>query len=143
MAGGRPTKFKPEYVEQAQRLCELGATDYELASFFKVDTVTIYRWRIENEEFCNAVIAGKDKCDERVVRSLYNRAVGYTFESEKIFNYQGEVVRAGTTEHIPPDVGAAMNWLKNRKPTEWRDKVEHEHTGRINVTLSSDEAGLG
>lgn len=28
--GGRPTKFKPEYVAQAEKLCALGATDEEV-----------------------------------------------------------------------------------------------------------------
>ena len=31
---GRPTKYKPEYSAQAQKLCLLGATDAEMADFF-------------------------------------------------------------------------------------------------------------
>lgn len=31
---GRPSLFRPEYVEQARKLCLLGATDRELADFF-------------------------------------------------------------------------------------------------------------
>ena len=129
MPAGRPTDFKPEFVEQAQKLCELGATDMELADFFKVNVVTIYRWRNNNPQFCKAVIVGKENADARVERSLYNRAVGYTFDSEKVFQFQGEVVRADTLEHVPPDPSAALNWLKNRKPDTWRDKQTLEHTG--------------
>lgn len=125
----RPSKFKDEYAAQARKLCELGATDMELADFFDVDTATIYRWRNQHEAFCEAVTCGKEKADERVARSLYNRAVGYTFDSEKVFQFQGQIVRANTTEHVPPDVGAAFNWLKNRRPDEWRDKQTTEHTG--------------
>lgn len=36
MAGGRPTSFKPEYVEQARKLAFLGATDREVAEFFEM-----------------------------------------------------------------------------------------------------------
>jgi hypothetical protein len=90
--GGRPTSYRPEYAEQARKLCELGATDYELADFFDVDVVTVHRWRHTHDEFCNAVISGKNFADERVQRSLYQRAVGYTFESQKVFQYQGEIV---------------------------------------------------
>jgi hypothetical protein len=118
---GRPTKYDPKYAEQAAKLVELGATDIELADFFDVDTATIYRWRNTHSAFCEAVIAGKSRADDRVERSLYNRAVGYTFESEKVFQHQGEIVRAPTREHVPPDPGAALNWLKNRKPEKWRD----------------------
>lgn len=128
MAGGRPTDYRPEFAEQARKLCELGATDLELADFFKVDVRTIYNWKHSQDEFFQAVLVGKDALDDRVERSLYQRAVGYTFESEKVFNYQGEIVRAPTREHVAPDPGAALNWLKNRRPDKWRDKVEHEHS---------------
>lgn len=127
---GRPTKFKPEFAEQVGKLCEIGATDYEIARFFGVNTLTIYRWKAEHPDFCKALIAGKELADERVVRSLYQRAVGYTFESEKVFNHQGNIVRAETVEHVPPEPGAAKLWLTNRRKGEWRDKVDHEHTGK-------------
>ena len=32
---GRPPKYKPEFAEQAEKLCALGATDADLADFFK------------------------------------------------------------------------------------------------------------
>lgn len=127
---GRPTSYKPEFAEQARKLVKLGAVDFELADFFDVSTRTIYRWKHEHEEFCQAVNEdAKDLADERVRRSLFNRAIGYSFETEKVFQFQGEIIRAKTVEHVPPDSGAAMNWLKNRKPDEWREKQEIEHSG--------------
>lgn len=127
MSVGRPTEFKPEFCEQAAKLCALGATDFELADFFGVDTRTIYRWKNTIEEFCQSVTCGKEKADERVERALFNRAVGYSFESEKVFQFQGEVVRAPTVEHVPPDPSAAKLWLTNRRPEAWRDKQEIDH----------------
>lgn len=124
---GRPSGFKPDYVEQARKLCELGLTDEELAKFFEVHVATIYRWQAQFPEFCEALKVGKAPADDRVERSLYHKAVGYTFESEKIFNYQGDVVRAKTVEHVPPDTTAAIFWLKNRRKQDWRDKHEVEH----------------
>jgi len=120
----RPTKFKPEYAKQAAKLCELGATDIELADFFGVNVTTIYEWRNQNVAFSKAVIAGKEMADARVERAFYNRAVGYTFDTEKIFQFQGDIIRAPSREHVPPDAGAALNWLKNRNPDKWRDKQE-------------------
>ena len=38
------------------------------------------------------------------------------------------MIRAPIREHVPPDPGAAMSWLKNRQPGEWRERVEHKHT---------------
>ena len=34
---GRPSKFKPEFIQQAEKLCKLGATDIEVADFFDVE----------------------------------------------------------------------------------------------------------
>ncbi len=119
---GRPTAYKPDFVGQAEKLCLLGATDEEMADFFDVDVRTLYRWKAVHEEFCQAIKTGKEVADERVERSLYARAVGYTFDSEKIFQFQGKVVRASTKEHVPPDTTAMIFWLKNRRPDEWRDK---------------------
>lgn len=130
--GGRPPKYKPEYAEQAKKLCALGATDAELADFFEVKVVTIWRWQTTNKEFCNALNAGKKSLDDRVQRSLFQRAVGYTHDAVKIFMPAGaeKPVYADYREHVPPDPGAAKLWLCNRRPSEWRDKQNLEHTGQ-------------
>ena len=124
---GRPTDFKPEFAKQAVRLCALGATDIEIADFFEINIATLYRWKSKYPKFCEALKSGKNESDERVERSLYNRAVGYTFESEKVFCANGEVTRVAIREHVPPDTAAAFIWLKNRRRAEWRDRHEHEH----------------
>jgi phage terminase Nu1 subunit (DNA packaging protein) len=125
---GRPTDYQESYAGQAEKLCKLGATDIELADFFEVDVRTIYRWKHSIPEFCQALKVGKDALDDRVERSLYNRAVGYSFASEKLFSYQGVVTRADVIEHVPPDPGAAMSWLKNRRGDVWREKSEVDVT---------------
>lgn len=127
MTAGRPSSYKPEYVEQAQKLCRLGATDAELADFFNVHVATLNRWKHEHPDFCASIKTGKDELDERVERSLYHRAVGYTFETEKVFQFQGQIVRTPTKEHVPPDTTAAIFWLKNRRSQDWRDVHKHEH----------------
>lgn len=128
---GRPSKYKPEYAEQARKLCELGATDVELADFFEVSDRTIYRWSQAHDEFCQSLKVGKEAADERVVNSLYRKAVGYEQEEVKIFMPAGasEPVYAKYTAKHAPDTTAALFWLKNRRPNEWRDKQQHEHSG--------------
>ena len=127
---GRPSDYRPEFVEQARKLCELGATDIDLADFFEVDVRTIYRWKHDHDEFCQALKAGKEIADERVERSLYQRAVGYTFEATKIFNASGSPLIVPYREHVAPDTTACIFWLKNRRKNEWRDKQDVELTGK-------------
>lgn len=138
---GRPSGYKPEFCQQAADLCARGATDAELAEFFKVSARTIYRWQNEFPDFCQSLKAAKDIADERVIRSLYHKAVGYTFDAVKIFMPAGadSPVFAPYQEHVPPDTTAAIFWLKNRRSQDWRDKSEqvirHEHV----LELSDDE----
>ena len=108
----------------------MGATDQEIADFFEVDVRTVYRWKHDHEEFCQALKAGKDVADERVERSLYQRAIGYEQDEVKIFMPANapEPVYAPFRAKIAPDVTAAIFWLKNRRSAEWRDKQEVDHT---------------
>ncbi len=127
MAGGRPTKFKKEFVAQAAKLAALGATDREAADFFDVDEATIHRWKHAHPEFCESLKVGKEQADDRVEQSLYRRALGYSHDAVKIaINAEGKVTEAPFTEHFPPDTTAAIFWLKNRKPEKWRDVKAQE-----------------
>jgi hypothetical protein len=130
MAGGRPTDYKSEFANEAKGLCEQGATDKELAEYFGVSDRTINRWKVEFPEFRQSLKAGKDAADDRVEASLYHRAVGYSHEAVKIFMPANAPapVYAPFTEHLPPDTTAAIFWLKNRRPAEWRDKQDIELT---------------
>jgi hypothetical protein len=55
-----------------------------------------------------------------VERSLYSRAVGYSFMSEKQVMTRNGPQNIRYRQHIPPDVSAAMFYLKNRRPDRWR-----------------------
>lgn len=136
-ARGRPTKFKDEYVAQTEKLCRLGATDIEVADFLGVDVRTLYRWKGEREDFCQALKAGKEVSDERVERSLFARATGYEHDEVDIRVVDHAIVQTPIRKYYPPDTTAAIFWLKNRKPAEWRDKIEQDlnHQGAITVNI--------
>jgi hypothetical protein len=129
-AGGRPSSYRDEYAEQARKICEIGATDQEVADFFDVDVRTVYRWKHDHEEFCQSLKVGKAVADARVERSLYQKAIGYEQDEVKIFMPGGatEPVYAPYRAKIAPDTTAGIFWLKNRDPENWRDKVVQDHT---------------
>ena len=135
----RPTKYDETYPEQARKLCELGATDDQIADFFNVAPSTLYLRKHQHPLFSEAIKAGKELADERVTRSLYQRAVGYEFDAVKVFMPAGadEPVYAPYRERQHPDTTAAIFWLKNRRPAEWRDKHDHalEHSGQVGVAM--------
>jgi hypothetical protein len=140
---GHPTSYKPEFDAQAHKLCQLGATDRELADFFDVSIDTITQWKSVHPRFSASLKVGKDEPDERVVRSLYQRAMGYSFDTEEIFVVGGEVTRVPVRKHVPPDVTACIFWLKNRRQQQWRDvhKLEHGQPGDFD-RLTDDELVL-
>ena len=138
---GRPTKYRSEYAEQAYKLALLGATDEEMANFFSVSRSTFALWKKQMPDFSDTVKRGKALADANVAAALYKKAVGYEYPSEKIMNVNNEVVRVPTITHVPPDPGAAFNWLKNRRPREWRDKQQVELSGEISVTLNLEGEG--
>ncbi len=129
---GRPSDFRDEFVEQARKLAELGATDIEIADALEVSVRTVYRWKAQNENFCQALKVSKQIADERVERSLYQRATGYERESVKIFlSKDGDPVYAPFREDVQPDTTACIFWLKNRQADKWRDKTEIEINGDL------------
>lgn len=143
MAGGRPTKYLPVYAKVVSRLVEFtGATRFEIAKLLEVGHGTLQRWEMAYPEFRAALrVRAREACDSRVERTLYERAVGYSFTSEKIFCQEGLVIRAETVEHVPPDVKAAELWLLNRQPEHWKPrKAIEEAAPPIQITFHDPTA---
>jgi len=126
MAGGRPTKYEDKYAKIAKKMCELGATDFDIVEALGIARSTFYKWRLENQEFSDALKVGKSPADDRVKQSLYRRAVGYEYETVKIFQFQGQEVIVPYTEIQHPDTTAAIFWLKNRCSDEFRNNPEDD-----------------
>lgn len=123
---GRPTKFRPEFVDLARKCCfAFGATDEELATFFSVSVESIDNWKNQYPEFADAIRVTKAMVDANAVVKLYQRATGYSHADEKIVVVDGQVQRIATTRHYPPDTLALKYWLNNRQPHNWKERVEH------------------
>lgn len=134
---GAPSAYTSDHARQAEGLCSLGATDIEVADFLQIHVATLYRWKAQHPDFCEALKAGKVAADERVERSLYHRATGYTYDAVKVLQDKGKPVLVPYREHVPPDTTAMIFWLKNRRPSAWRDKTEVHH--RVDVSMMSDD----
>lgn len=117
----------------------MGSTDREIAEYLDIHVSNLYRWKARYPELSEAMKAGKEAADDRVERAMFGRAVGYDHDAVKIFyDKEAGVVEAPYVEHHPPDVTAAIMWLKNRRPDKWRDKQEHKIDATIEVTSARD-----
>lgn len=121
---GNPTSYKPGYGALAHNYCQLGATNEELGRFFGVTRRTVDNWIATIPEFAAAVRDGKAIANAKVVRALYDRAIGYQHETERTYVYRGQEKKVSNTVRYPPDTQACIFWLRNRCPDDWRGKPE-------------------
>jgi hypothetical protein len=140
--GGRPSLYHPQYNEQVEKLCKLGATDKELADFFEIAESTLNLWKHAHPAFMESIKRGKRLADANVAERLYQRAMGFEHDSEEIkvvSDGQGlgsSIERVPIRKIYPPDTTAAIFWLKNRQPEKWRDKVDVDANVNANVSLT-------
>jgi hypothetical protein len=130
------TKIQPR-LEEIKQWCLDGHTDKEIYDALGISAETYYKHKREQPEFSDALKQTKEIADNQVQDSLWKRANGYDTTEEKV-TYDGDgcvIKREKTTKHIPPDPTSCIFWLKNRKPQEWRDKQEVEHSGEVEQTV--------
>lgn len=132
------TLFKEEYCKEAENYAFLGVTDAQLAGFFKVTERTILTWKKKYPQFLSALKRGRDIADAKVVKSLYQRAIGYKHKEDKIFQYEGSPVVVPTVKHYPPDPVACIYWLNNRQPDKWKNRWEGSKDNNITVKIVED-----
>ncbi len=130
---GRPTKFNEQIEGVMINLFKLGKTDKEVAAIIGVDEGTINNWKKSQVKFFKSLKEAKNVKDQTVVRSLLERASGYTCKETKVSVVNGEVVETEIEKHYPPDATSMIFWLKNRMPKEWRDRIEQKVEGALTL----------
>lgn len=125
-----------------------GATLSDLAEHFGVPLAQVRLWSVSHPDFAAALQMGRAEADDRVERALYDRAVGITFDGEKLqyvsggVGQEGRWERAPTREYLPPDVSACATWLRNRRPEQWNEKYRHDVSVNGEVKHSIDLTAL-
>ena len=100
-----------------------GLTEEQIAHNMGVNVKTLWQWKKTYDPIGSAIKKGKAPVDIEVENALLKRALGYEYTEERIeiSAKDGQKV-VQTVKHVPPDVGAIVYWLKNRKREYWRDK---------------------
>lgn len=132
MPRGRPSTYDPKrHPRVVLSLARKGKTNEEISAALGIVGKTLHEWRHKYPEISSALKEGKEYADSQVETTLYQRAMGYSYQERKTINLPDGGVRIEITEKIvPPDTTAQIFWLKNRRPDEWRDKVQQELTGK-------------
>lgn len=113
-------------LDEVYRLAAIGLTQEQIAQTLRFSLTFLRTLANEYEEFATALQAGQSAGLNKVRRSLYARATGFTVTVKKAFAFQGKVVQGVTEEYIPPSEKAGIFILTNRDPENWKNKVQVE-----------------
>ncbi len=126
----RATLYIPdEHPAAVLALARMAKTQLEIAEALGIHITTFKVWLNEHPEFKANYVLGLEDAVDRTERSLFERANGYSHVSEKLFMFGGEVIRAETVEHYPPDPVSLKLFLTNKRAKDWKERNTQEHTG--------------
>lgn len=91
-----------------------GLTDEEIARNIGISRSTLYEWKKKYPDLSNTLKEGKDYADYEIENALFNAA------------------KAG-------NVTAMIFWLKNRRPSKWREKVEDSMNASEDSVVIEDD----
>ena len=128
MAKGKYQEWlEPEGLLKIEGWARDGLTEEQIAENMGISRSTLSEWKNLYSDISDTLKRGKEVIDRQVENALLKRALGYEYEevSEK---YELGILteRKVTKKQVVPDTTAQIFWLKNRKPSDWRDKPEGE-----------------
>ena len=104
-------KYDPEtMLPTIKDMALAGKTYDEIAAELGIYRSTLSSWRLRYPDLKDALNSWREEADDRVEDSLYRMA-------------------------LTGNSTAAIFWLKNRKPKEWRDKTVTEQEGTVNTRV--------
>lgn len=137
MAKGKYKEWlDPEGLLRIEGWARDGLVDEQIAQNIGINPATLYDWKKRYPEISKALKKGKEVVDRQVENALLKRALGYEYD-EITTEYGKETKRV--TKQVVPDTTAQIFWLKNRKPDQWRDKRDIEHSGEIGGVVIVDD----
>ena len=128
-----------------------GLIDKDIAKNLGISVASFHSYKKIHLEFLESLKRSKDEADVIVENSLYKRANGYTYD-EITSELLTTVAADGSTskdltvtkivrKEVAGDTTAQIFWLKNRKPDDWRDRQNIEHTGKMSLDVDIERMG--
>ncbi|MHA6258343.1 helix-turn-helix domain-containing protein [Sporosarcina sp. CAU 1771] len=142
--GGRRGKYHEwltdEGLVKIEGWARDGLTNDQIAHNIGITSETLRVWSNKYSALSVALKRGKEVVDRQVENALLKRALGYQYDEvtrEIVYDEIAEkdvlTVTKVVTKEVNPDTTAQIFWLKNRKPADWRDKRDIQHSGDMNI----------
>jgi transcriptional regulator with XRE-family HTH domain len=115
---GRPAKYSDDDI--ASRIGAIaawkrnGLTDKEICGNLGISQETLCQYKHKYPELAEALKASRDEANAQVENALHKSA-------------------------LSGNIAAQIFWLKNRKSSDWRDKQDIEHSGKLDLTIDQIE----
>ena len=109
-----------------------GLTLDQIADNLGIAKSTLCEYQKIHSDLSDSLKNGREVIDTMVENALLKAALGYTYEETKETADGFE----RSTKMAHPNTTALIFWLKNRKPKEWRDKQELEHSGDLSFVIN-------
>jgi len=139
--GGRSPRHDygdPMLLLEVEGWARDGLDDRRVAGRLGVTPSHFCKLKLRWPALSDALKKGRRPLEALVENALLRRAVGMRVKTvvREVRDGAGEAVRETETE-LPPDVGAALAWLRHRKPGVWdaatRTQVELQASGSISI----------
>lgn len=124
-----PDRYRDDYPHVVFGMALMGATNAQIAEKIGVSVELFNSWLFTHPELKDKLDLGREDIVAMAAESLAMRAIGFTYKAEKLWNHNGQVIRAEYEEYVPPDVSAATFILTNRRPDVWAYRHSHEVGG--------------
>jgi len=123
---GRPSKWRPEFVEKVREFVRAGLTREDIAAQLDISLTQLFEWRSKKADLAEALDSTRAVADTAVASALYLKATGQATKTTRkvVIKDDGSREVHETTETLGPDAQAARYWLNNRAPRQWRDRIE-------------------
>lgn len=118
-------KLKEKQIDERiiETLYKAGLTDKEFAQLMDISVRTLHRYK-QDQNFLSLLKKGKNQADDMVEMALFKNAVGFSIMETQTHNYQGQIIKTDIEKYFKGETTAQFIWLKNRRPDQWRDKIE-------------------
>jgi hypothetical protein len=123
---GRPSEYNGEETcKLARNMARAGLSHTMMARIFGIAPSTFSLWKAQHPAFLKALEEGTDQVDKALEATAIQRALGYSYETEKAFQTG---VRMTVTETMPPSDILLKFLLERRMPDPYRATKEVVHT---------------
>ena len=129
--------IEPNGLLQIEGWAREGLSEEQISHNIGINERTFTEWKTKFPSIMSALKKGKAPADLEVENALFKKATGFTQKitkpikvktrkqlKDKGFIEEEHIEYVEEEIYIPPDTVAQIFWLKNRRPSRWRDKIE-------------------